>query len=559
MSPTPHRAPRRNIRRSTLTLLLAGSLSALAACGSSGSALDPGTAADGSAASTLPAGDGADTTAPPDVTTPSDSAPTDTAVPADGTVSTLSDVKGAIIQIEATGTFVDPEFGAQEGAGRGSGFVIDPSGIAVTNNHVVTGSGLLRVWVSGENEPRNARVLGVSECSDLAVIKIDGANLPALEWSDEPDEPGTEVYVAGFPLGDPEYTLTRGVVAKARANGDTQWASVDHTIEHDAAAQPGNSGGPLVTTDGRVAGIHYASSTQTNTSQFLAIAADVAEPIVEQLAAGNDVDSVGINGQIVVAEDGTTAGLWVAGVASGSPADDVGIQPGDLVTRIEGVTIGLDGTMKDYCDVLRSHDPDAELAIEVLRYATSEVLEGELNGDELTQSFSFADQYADDVDDTATGDSYEDYMTIEDDTGTISVAVPTSWSDVDGTSADLGDGTPSPSVIAAPDIASYESSWATPGMTFFASAALSQVPTGELLDAMAPVDCTSQGRNDYDDGFFVGQYEAFTDCGGSSTQYYVIATTSADGAYGVVVAVQVVSDADLEALDNVLASFNIVV
>ena len=126
----------------------------------------------------------------------------------------------------------------------------------------------------------------------------------------------------------------------------------------------------------------------------------------------DDVDSVGINGQIVVAEDGTTAGLWVAGVASGSIADDVGIEPGDLVTRIEGVTIGLDGTMKDYCDVLRSHAPDDELAIEVLRYATSEVLEGELNGDVLTQSFSFADQYADD-DATPTGDSYEEYVAID--------------------------------------------------------------------------------------------------------------------------------------------------
>ena len=304
------------------------------------------------------------------------------------------------------------------------------------------------------------------------------------------------------------------------------------------------------------AGIHYASSTRTNQSQFLAIAADIAQPIVDELAAGNDVDSVGINGQIVVSEDGATAGLWVAGVKSGSVADDVGIEPGDIVTRVEGVTIGLDGTMKDYCDVLRSHAPDDELAIEVLRYATSEILEGEINGDVLTQAFSFADQYDDD---TTAGDSYDDYMTIEDETGTISVTVPTAWADIDGSSTDLGDGSASPSVIASPSIADFQASWTTPGMEFLASPTLTQFTPGELLDLIAPTDCVTQGRNPYDDGFFVGEFEVFTDCGGSDTQYYAVASTSIDGAYGVVVAVQVVSDADLEALDNILGSFNVTV
>lgn len=489
----------------------------------------------------------------PDDTTQTRDTTAQSSIPGD---QSLDQVKGAVVQIEATGTFVDPEFGAQEGAGRGSGFVIDGSGIAVTNNHVVTGAGLLQVYIDGEDDPRNARVLGVSECSDLAVIKIEGPELPALEWSTEPNEPGTEIYVAGFPLGDPEYTLTRGVIAKAKANGETQWASVDHTFEHDAAAQPGNSGGPVVTTDGRVAGIHYASSTRTNQSQFLAIAADIAQPIVAELAAGNDVDSVGINGQIVVSEDGATAGLWVSGVRSGSVADDVGIRPGDIVTRVEGVSIGLDGTMKDYCDVLRSHAPDDELAVEVLRYETSEVLNGEFNGDQLSLSFSFADQYADD-DATPVGDSYEEYITIEDDSGTIAVSVPTAWSDVVGSPTDLGDGVASPTLIASPSIADYNATWSTPGMEFLASPTLTQFSSAELLDLAAPSECVSQGRNDYDDGFFVGQFEVFTDCGGTNTQFYVVASTSSDGSYGVLVAVQVVSDADLEALDNILGSFNV--
>ena len=92
-------------------------------------------------------------------------------------VTKLSDVQKAVVQIEAEGTFLDPEFGLQvNSAGRGSGFIIDPSGLAVTNNHVVTGAALVKVWVNGETNPRNAKVIAYSECNDLAVIKIEGSD-----------------------------------------------------------------------------------------------------------------------------------------------------------------------------------------------------------------------------------------------------------------------------------------------------------------------------------------------------------------------------------------------
>ncbi|MAT06939.1 MAG: peptidase S1, partial [Acidimicrobiaceae bacterium] len=492
---------------------------------------------------------------PPSTAAP-DVAPATSEAPADGAM-TLDGVRTAVVQIEAKGTFVDPEFGSYEGAGRGSGFVIDGGNVAVTNNHVVTGAGLLQVYVDGEDDPRNARVLGVSECSDLAVIQIDGPDIPALTWADGADQPGTEVYVAGFPLGDPEYTLTRGVISKAEANGDTNWASIDHTLEHDAAAQPGNSGGPLVTVDGEVAGIHYASAVQTNQSQFLAIAADVAQPIVETLASGQDDDSIGVNGQVVVSEDGSISGIWVSGVDSGSVADEAGIQPGDIITRIEGVSIGTDGTMREYCDVLRSHAPDDQLAIEVLRFSTSEFLDGELNGDVLTQSFSFAEEYADETAGDAA--STYDYVTVTDDTGTITVKVPSAWNDLETAPIDIGFENLSPSITASSSIDGYRTTWATPGMEFIASPDLLEYTSADLLDALAPEGCVSEGRTPYDDGYFVGEYEVFSECGGTDTQYYLVASTSASGEYGAVVAVQVVSDADLDALDRILASFNVTV
>ena len=167
------------------------------------------------------------------------------------TISSLDQVKSATIQIEAQGTFIDPEFGLLANvAGQGSGFIIEPSGIAITNNHVVAGAALLQVWVGGESDPLNARVLGVSECFDLAVIQINGDDFPYLEWRDGDINVGLDVYTAGFPRGDPEFTLTRGIISKERADGESTWSSIDYVLEHDATINPGNSGGPLVDTNG---------------------------------------------------------------------------------------------------------------------------------------------------------------------------------------------------------------------------------------------------------------------------------------------------------------------
>ncbi len=340
------------------------------------------------------AGSNATTEAPPAVATEAPVEPTqppqETQMPAEteppveesGAVSQIKDVKNAVIQIEAQGTFIDPEVGMiVNGAGRGSGFIIDPSGIAVTNNHVVTGAGLLKVWVGGEDEPRNARVLGVSECSDLAVIDINGDGFQYLEWYDGPIDVGMDLYIAGFPLGDPEYTLTKGIVSKAKADGETSWASVNSVIEYDATSNPGNSGGPVVTTDGKVLAVHYAGDA--NARQAFGISESVAEHVIQQLQSGEDLNSIGINGQAVSNEDGSVTGIWVSSVESGSPADQAGVLPADIITMLENLVLATDGTMSQYCDILRSHSPEDILSIQVLRWPTLELLEGQLNGREL--------------------------------------------------------------------------------------------------------------------------------------------------------------------------------
>ncbi|MBK8988901.1 MAG: serine protease [Chloroflexi bacterium] len=479
---------------------------------------------------------------------------------ASGAISSLEQAKSGVIQIQAEGTFVDPEVGTlYNAAGRGSGFIIDPSGIAVTNNHVVTGAALLKVWVGGESQPRNARILGVSECADLAVIDIDGDGYPYFEWYDGPVGVGLDVYAAGFPLGDPEYTLTRGIVSKARTSGETNWASVDDVIEHDATINPGNSGGPLLTPDGKIVAVNYAGSDTTN--QYFAIAQAQALPVIDQLRQGNDYLSIGVNGTAV--NDGQNiSGIWVSSVKSGSPADEVGVKGGDIITSLENLILALDGTMADYCDILRTHGPNDKLAVEVLRFSSEEVLAGQLNGRVLEQSFSFAQTLQNEAsnnDSASTGSSattYTDYVAVTDDSGLMTLEIPSTWGEVDGSPWELSGEVIGLSVTAAPSLDKFLNSWTTPGV-FFGATDQFDVSVDELLDAFEfSSDCDSGGpRSDYDDSVYTGKYDLWLNCGGTETLLVVMAAEPADRSYLALIMVQVVSDADLDALDRILNTF----
>ena len=402
----------------------------------------------------------------------------------------------------------------------------------------------------------------MSECSDLAVIDIEGEGFPYLDWNTAPAPLGTEVYALGYPLGDPEPTLTRGVISKEDAGGETSWASVDSVLEHDATINPGNSGGPLVTTDGKVVGVNYAGASDVN--QYFSINASDARAIVEQLRAGTDMDSIGVNGEAVVTED-EISGIWVSSVESGSPADRAGVEAGDIITMLEGLVLSTDGTMADYCDILRSRNATDTMSIEVLRYATSEVLEGQLNGDELEQSFSFAQEVAapEGGEETTSGGTatYETYVGIYDDSQAIYVEVPAEWAEVDGSNwVDDEDGTVLGSeLMAAPNLNEFSTTYTTPGVQILAGAYFGDTTMGELVDFFDfSADCTYDGRFDYTDPVYTGVYDQYSNCAGAGSVIIVLAAEPAAQNYSVIVLVQAVTEADLDALDHILNTFNVV-
>ncbi len=478
-----------------------------------------------------------------------------------GAVSDLTSVKEATIQIQATGTSVQPEQGDSLDVGRGSGFFISSDGIAVTNNHVVTGAAFLEVWVAGEEEPRRAKVLGVSECSDLAVIDVDGDGFSYLEGYDGAIEVGLPVFSAGFPRGNPEFTLTSGIISKAKAGGESSWASVDSVVEHDARINGGNSGGPLVTEDGKVVAVNYAGNIQTD--QNFAITMVDAGSIIDTMVGGENVDSLGLNAEALAAGDST--GLWVYSVETGSVADQAGIKAGDFIIELEGLPMAHDGTLKVYCDILRTRGADAEYSIEVLRLSTGEVLAGNVNGSQpLEVTFQIdSGGGADGGGVEEGGDPYASYVRVGDDGNNFELSIPEGWSDV------LTDGVESkafgtrPGLLAASNVDEFTGTWDTPGVAAFyingEGAPAGAAAGADLLFEAESAACETAGDPDsLEVGEFVAELRTLGGCGGQDTTLIIVALGLPGEADYTMIEIQAITDADIDAAVQIIASYDTV-
>ena len=497
---------------------------------------------------------------------------TATTASAKGLVTSLDGVQAATIQIQSEGTFVDPQVGLMvNSAGRGSGFLISADGLAITNNHVVTGAALLRVWVGGDaTKEYDARVVGVSECSDLAVIKLDGADFSYLQWRPDATKVGLQVYVAGYPLGAPQFAMTQGIISKAAATGATSWASVSNVLTHDAIINHGNSGGPLVDANGQVVGINYAGN-QAN--QYFAVGKAEADKVLKDLEAGKDVTSIGVNGEAVqgTLPDGTAvSGTWVSSVKSGSPADKAGVKSGDIIVQLEGEVLAIDGTLETYCKILRSHLSTDTLSITILRWGTQQILEGQLNGRALavTSTF-FQQQLGNQAPGGSTSGTASTYVAVKDDSGSITVEVPDTWTGIDGSAWKatwtLDNGSQysfsAASITASTDLTGYNNGYDTPGVFFAASTDLAKIGGYiQLLQGLRPWyqnDCTLKGTYDYSDSLYEGKYDVWTNCGPNGNMVVSLAARPISDPTGflMVIEVKIVTNADLDVLDHILATF----
>ena len=225
----------------------------------------------------------------------------------------------------------------------GSGFIINPAGYIVTNNHVVEGATDIRVKIDDGREMAGT-VVGRDPKTDLALLKVEATGLPVIPLGDSTQlQVGEPVMAIGNPFGL-ERTVTTGIVsATGRVIGQGPY---DDFIQTDASINPGNSGGPLINTRGQAVGINAAIFSQSGGSVGIGFAIPVnqAKSVVTQLVASGKVTRgwLGVTIQPLTAElakgfnvaEGT--GALVAGVQDGSPAARAGVKAGDIITHYDG-------------------------------------------------------------------------------------------------------------------------------------------------------------------------------------------------------------------------------
>ena len=243
--------------------------------------------------------------------------------------------------------------GERVGAGLGSGFIIDANGSIVTNAHVVAGATRVSVAMrDGKTFP--AKVLGIDEQNDLAVLKIDAPGLPVAPLGNSDDIIIGEWAIAignpyGFLLGNTEPSVTAGVISATGRNligqVDGGGAYLD-MIQTDASINPGNSGGPLVNADGVVIGVNASIYSPSGGSVGLGFAIPInrAKRVAEDLVAHGRLRQPWIGVKVTQPNtnnprEALNAGVFVSSVIPGSPADRAGIQRGDQLLRAGSKTL----------------------------------------------------------------------------------------------------------------------------------------------------------------------------------------------------------------------------
>ena len=255
--------------------------------------------------------------------------------------------------------------------GAGSGFIVSPDGVILTNAHVVQGATEVTVKLQDRREYR-ARVLGSDPATDVAVLKIDAKNLPVVPvGSSRSLQVGEWVLAIGSPFGL-ESTVTAGVVSATGRNLGNE--SAVPFIQTDVAINPGNSGGPLFNTRGEVVGINSQIYSQTGgyMGMSFAIPMDVAVRIKDQIVATGKAQHVKLGVSIQDVNQGfadsfnlaSPEGALVASVERGSAAERAGLKSGDVVRKVNGQPIIASA---DLPGLLAVSKPGDKVALDVWR------------------------------------------------------------------------------------------------------------------------------------------------------------------------------------------------
>ncbi len=259
--------------------------------------------------------------------------------------------------------------------GTGSGVIIHDEGYIITNNHVIDNADEVEVTLYN-NETYDATVIGTDPTTDLALLQIRADNLKTMAMVNSDDvEVGEWVLAVGNPMGL-NSTVTAGIVsAKARnININKEKFAVESFIQTDAAINPGNSGGALVNLEGNLIGVNTAIASRTGTynGYGFAVPSNIITKVVEDLLKYGKVQR-GMLGVTIRTMDGTLAkeknvefskGVWVENVGENSAADKAGIEPGDIILKVNDVMVNTSPRLQE---IIASKRPGDTVKITVKR------------------------------------------------------------------------------------------------------------------------------------------------------------------------------------------------
>ncbi len=257
--------------------------------------------------------------------------------------------------------------------GVGSGVIVSSDGLILTNHHVVGEADEFEV-VLQNGEKYGGRLVGTDPETDLALIRIDAEDLPAIELGDSDElRVGQWVVAVGSPFALSQ-TVTQGIVSYLGRSG-VGLAAYENYIQTDAAINPGNSGGALVDLDGRLVGINTAIASRSGGYQGIgfAIPVNVAVGVMEDLLADGYVRRgwLGITIQKVTPElaerfgmNRNGKGILIADVFPDTPADEYGLERGDIITAVNGREVS---EVSDFRNMIAGLDPGSRVTLDVFR------------------------------------------------------------------------------------------------------------------------------------------------------------------------------------------------
>lgn len=276
-----------------------------------------------------------------------------------------------------------PNSRERESQGSGSGVIIRPDGYIVTNNHVIENASKVEVTLNN-NKTYEATVVGTDAATDVALIKIEADGLPYIEFADSDNlRLGEWVIAIGSPY-DLRSTITAGIVsAKGRSipNYEGEF-KIESFIQTDAAVNPGNSGGALVNKDGKLVGVNTAIISQTGsyTGYSFAVPSNIVKKITDDLIDFGTVHRVmlGVTGGNVTDELAkklklsSPNGVYISEVMKGSAAEKAGIQPEDVIVKLDSTVITQMALLQEK---VNSYRPGDKANAEIIRDGQKKIVE----------------------------------------------------------------------------------------------------------------------------------------------------------------------------------------